>query len=290
MTKTINSQEGNLKTKVISITLVMISFFVVSACASFSSLRPSILSRLLPHTATFTSSPTPTPTCTLTATATSTPTLTATVTASQTLTNTPSFTASPRATITFANTDVSSGIPVDWVEYPTFNFYISLPPSWATFDLDKDSIEAIIEHLEGEDEDWAKIAVKNLSAETIDKTIKFWAMDTGDSGNDITTVNITFQRADDFLTSQDLCVKMPLAYQKIGFEVVDNKCGLMVHGLDTGRFIVRVSLNSIAVRQYQYFYIQGRYIWVLTMSADETNWASKKGTFEWIASSFRVKP
>ncbi len=90
------------------------------------------------------------------------------------------------------------------------------------------------------------------------------------------------------ISIDDLCIQMPSAYKQMGIELLDTKCGLEINNLDVARFTTRLRAGSLAVKQSQYVYVQGRNMWVLTLSVDETQWAKYQPVFDTIAESFRV--
>ena len=226
-----------------------------------------------------TSTPTPIPpteTSRLTNTPTCTPTLT--------LTNTPTRTPTP----SFPPTPSPNPLLVGWREYAVSGFYIALPEQWDVIDIDREGIDAILNLLRGLNTQWAQTTTAMFSSETMQEMMKLWAKDTKPAGVGYASVLGVFQSMPFIVESDDLCVQIPSAYQQMNITLLDSECGLEINGLDVGRFETQIGVGAFAIKQYQYVYVDGRKMWTLTLSVDETQWSKYISTFETIAESFRV--
>lgn len=212
--------------------------------------------------------PTPTPTFT--------PTFTPTPTPTSTPTSIPTPTATPPP--------LMSG----WRGHAASGFYIALPERWESVDVEKEGIEAIWNLLEGINTEWARNIITMFSAEAMQEMIKFWAMDSEPAGIGYATANITFQPQAFPIEVDDLCILMPSLYEQMGIEMIEAECGLKINGLDAARFMTRLQMGPLAVKQYQYVYVQKGGLWTLTLTVDETEWSEYEPIFVTIAESFRV--
>ena len=52
--------------------------------------------------------------------------------------------------------------------------------------------------------------------------------------------------------------------------------------------MIRLQMGPLAVKQYQYAYVQEGDIWMLSLAVDETMWSEYEPTFTTIAESFRL--
>ncbi len=165
---------------------------------------------------------------------------------------------------------------------------LALPAQWEAVNVDREGIESILNILKGLDSEWARNAAQMFSAEAIQQSIKFWAMDTKPAGAGYASVNVTFQQTPFATSSDDLCIQMPSVYKQMGIKLLDTECGLEINELEAARFTVSLRAGPFAVKQYQYIYTQGRNIWVMTLAVDEMQWTKYQITFETIAESFRL--
>jgi hypothetical protein len=155
-------------------------------------------------------------------------------------------------------------------------------------DVDREGVEAILSMLETLNTEWAHNTTAMLSAEGVQEMTKLWAMDSEPAGVGYATMTITHQSQPFPIRVEDLCAQLESAYQQMGFEVVAVECGLKINELDAGRSIVRLPVGALAVKEYQYWYVQGRSVWVVSMAVDETKWSEYEPIFATIAESFRA--
>lgn len=155
-------------------------------------------------------------------------------------------------------------------------------------DVDQEGFEAIFDMLETLDTEWARSVTATFRAEAIAEMMKFWAMDSAPAGAGYATVNITGQSLPFPAVIDDLCAQFESVYQQMGVEVVAVECGLKINGLDAGRSTIRLPMGALAVKEYQYFYVQGRSLWAVTLAVDETEWSEYEPIFVTAAESFRV--
>lgn len=210
------------------------------------------------------------------------PTPTPTFTPTSTPTPTPTSTSTPTPTATLPS------LPTGWRDHAASGFHIALPERWESVDVEERGIEAIWNLLEGTNTEWARNITTMVSAEAMQEMIKFWAMDSEPAGIGYATISITFLSQPFPIKVDDLCTQMPLLYEQIGFELVDADCGLEINDLDAARFVIRLRMGSLAVKQYQYVYVREGDIWTLTLAVDETEWSEYEPIFATIAESFRV--
>jgi hypothetical protein len=184
----------------------------------------------------------------------------------------------------------ASPLPSGWRDHVTESFALTLPEEWEAIDLEKDTIEALLELLKSLDVEWARNVIRVVSDEAFQERLKFWAMDTKPAGAGYASANVTYESSPFAVRIGDLCVTIPSVYRRIGFEVLDKQCGLKVNQLDVARFTIEAQLGPFTTTQYQYFYVQGRNVWILTLSVDSTLWTEYHHLFETIAESFRLVP
>jgi hypothetical protein len=214
---------------------------------------------------------------------------TTTPSATNTPTVTPMPTRTPAPTDTPAPTPSITPLPLPegWNGYAVGDFFIALPEQWKSVDIDKEGIQSVLDLLKGFDAKWAQNTATMITADALQDVLKFWAVDTEPAGAGYASVNVIFQSMPFSVISDDLCVQMPPAYEQLGIELLDSKCGLEINNLDVARFTTRLPAGSLAVKQYQYIYVQDRSSWSLTLSVDETEWAKYQPVFEMIAESFK---
>jgi hypothetical protein len=155
-------------------------------------------------------------------------------------------------------------------------------------DIEQEGIEAIWSLLEGVNEEWAQTVTALFSVEAMQEAVRFWAMDPEPAGIGYSTLNITYQSLVFPMKVEDLCTLMPSVYEQMGIEVVKAECGLEINGLDAARFVVKVEIGPLAVKEYQYVYVREDAIWTLTFAVDATQWPEYRPIFVKSAKSFRV--
>jgi hypothetical protein len=155
-------------------------------------------------------------------------------------------------------------------------------------DIDLEGVEAIFAILETLDTEWARNTTAMFSAEDMQQGMKFWAMDSEPAGVGYATVNVIRQSLPFPVPLDDLCAQLESAYQQMGFEVLAVECGLKINGLDAGRSTVRLTMGPVSFKEYQYFYVQERSMWAVTLGVDETEWAEYEAIFVRAGESFRV--
>lgn len=155
-------------------------------------------------------------------------------------------------------------------------------------DVEKEGFEALWTLLEGVDADWANNITAMYSAEAMQEAIRFWAMDPQPAGIGYATLNITYQPQVFAIEADDLCSLMPAVYEQMGVETVDAKCGLEINGLDAARFLIRLEMGPLAIKEYQYVFVREDAIWTLTFAVDATEWSEYKPILVKSAKSFRV--
>jgi hypothetical protein len=200
-------------------------------------------------------------------------------------TPTPTFT--PTATPT--PTPTQRPLPDVWQEHSSNNFSISLPENWKIVDVEKESIEAILQFLKTFNSEWAQNAASMFTVEGMQDLIKFWAIDPEPAGVGYASTNITYQPY--FLPSKakDLCTIMPSVYERLGVELLDAKCDLEINGVEAARFTIHMEAGPLGIQEYQYIFIQIGGRWTVTTSVDETAWAEYEPIFSTIAESFRIE-
>lgn len=181
-----------------------------------------------------------------------------------------------------------------WTATPTFTRYtlsgfsVTFPKQWRSVDVEKDGIQSILDTLKGLNSNWAQSTAAKFSAEALQKDIKLWAMDAKPAGSGYASADVSLHSISITMNSADVCVQMPLVYKPSGAELVDARCGLKINELDFDRFTIRLQLGSLEMEEYQYVYVEGRNLWVLTFSVDETQWAKYEPVFITTAESFRI--
>ena len=66
------------------------------------------------------------------------------------------------------------------------------------------------------------------------------------------------------------------------------EAGLVIGGLDAGRFVVRVPAGALAVNEAQYVIVEETEVWTLNSAVDATTWSEYESTFATAAESFRI--
>ena len=73
-----------------------------------------------------------------------------------------------------------------------------------------------------------------------------------------------------------------------GYGIIDTECGLKINDLDAARFTLSLQMGPLAVKQYQYVYVQEDRLWVLSLAVDDIEWSEYEPIFVIAAESFRV--
>ena len=209
-------------------------------------------------------------------------------TVTPTLTPTPTATSTPTPTPTATATMTPFPVPAGWKGYTLSGFYVALPEPWKSVDVDRQGMDAILGMLKGFNTKWAQSVTSMFSSETLQKALKFWAMDTVPAGSGYASANVTFQSAPYALNTDDLCSQMPAAYRQLGVDVIDSQCGSRINEMDFDRFTTRLRAGAIDLKEFQYVFVDGRNLWSLTFSVDTTQWTEYETLFDTIAHSFRV--
>lgn len=223
-------------------------------------------------TATFTPSPTPTPTYT--------PTPSPTPSASPTPTASPS----PEPTTPPA----PFALPQDWLDYGGEGFALALPPSWNVVEVDREGIDVILEALENLGSEWAEGIAATVSAEQMQEALRLWAMDTELAGLGYATLNLQHQDTPISLPVSMFLDQIQATYEHLGVEVVSVEPDIQINDMAAGRICVRMPQGLLAVKMYQYVFIQGRHLWALSMGVDEDAWSEYEPIFAQIAGTFRL--
>lgn len=193
-------------------------------------------------------------------------------------------TATPRDTPTPLVTAIP--LPDGWRQHAVSGFHIDLPERWKAVDVDREGAEAMVDMVETFDSEWARSI--GFSAETVEQQLKLFAMDSEPAGTGYATLSVTQQSMPFPFVIDHLCAQLQSVYEKLGAEVLAAECGLRINGLDAGRFTIRLAEGPLAVKEYQYFYVQGRSEWAVTLGVDETAWAEYEAVFVRVGESFRV--
>lgn len=257
------------------VSLVLLAALALSGCGPGQLLGPTVT-----PTPTLTLTPTPTLTPTATATATATPTLTPTATATPTLT--------PTATATPEPTRAGVILPEGWNDYTMGAFQVALPARWEAVDVGLKGIRAIMEEAADFDNEWARATVESLSADEIHELIKFWAVDPQPPGSTYAVAIIT-QETLDYAPDRDaLCDELSSYYAQANFDVIALDCGLKINDLDAIRAIISYREGDMTIQQYNYAYVQGHTLWVLSLAVEQVYWAEYEPVFKIIGASFRA--
>jgi len=179
-------------------------------------------------------------------------------------------------------------VPDGWQEHASGGFSVALPERWKVVDVKEEGIDAVWDLLEGVDTEWARTATAMLSAERMKEMIQFWAMDSEPAGFGYAIAIVMRQDIPFPMSAEDLCVQMPAAYEQLGVDLVDTECGLTINGLDAVRFMVRLPVGALAVKESQYVFVGEDTLWTLTFGVDETKWSEYEPTFATAAESFRI--
>ncbi len=215
------------------------------------------------------------------------PTSTATLTASPESTAT--FTPEPSSTPTLppppSEDTTSNG---DFREYSTSGFHITLPARWEAIDIDQEGVDALWEMIEGMETDWADAAQAMFSSEEMLEAFDLWAIDTEPAGLGYAVVTVLSQVLPYPIEPDGLCMMMPATYEQMGIEMVDSDCTLEINGIGAARFVVRLEVEGMVMKQVQFCYLSGTDMWVLSMGVDETAWSEYEPILFGIAESFRI--
>jgi hypothetical protein len=215
------------------------------------------------------------------------PTSTATFTASPepTSTYTPEPSSTPTSPPSPADDSASSG---DFIEYSTSGFHITLPAQWEVVDINQEGVEALWEVIEGLETEWAEAAQAMYSSEAMLEAFDLWAIDSAPTNFGFAVAAVMSQEFPYPIAAKDLCTLMPSTYEQMGIEMVDSDCSLEINGINTARFIVRIEVEGMVMKQVQYCYLSGTDMWVLTMGVVETEWMEYEPVLFGIAESFRI--
>jgi hypothetical protein len=170
-------------------------------------------------------------------------------------------------------------------EFSTDSMSIMLPDDWMSFDLDEESMGAIMTLLEEVDPEMAASVGATLSSGEMQDMGEFWAMDSKGVAN----ANLVKQLMPMQVESSLLCMMMPDAYQQMGMEVTNSRCGLNINGMDSALFEIETSVGSIVMSQHQYIYLDNLDMWILTLSVDKSQKNEYQPVFESIAQTFTIK-
>jgi hypothetical protein len=181
---------------------------------------------------------------------------------------------------------IPNPLPDGWRGHMVSGFYLALPEKWKFVDVDQEGVESILNMIKGLNSVWTQDIVRTVSPKSVQDMMKFWAMDAEPAGIGYATVTVLFTTTPLTGSSQDVCAEIPSSYKQMDVEVLDTQCSLEINNLD----VIRLKARSgpIASMSYQYFYIQGRKSWILSLSVEETEWAKYQPVFETIAESFMI--
>ena len=168
------------------------------------------------------------------------------------------------------------------------NFYLALPETWISVDIDEEGIDAILNILESTNEDWAENFLSMFSSDALAEYLKFWAMDSQPAGMGYANLVVTYQTMPFAIPIADYCDQLPATYSQLGIELLDARCDLKINGLDSARVSLRLSVGALTVKQSQYIFLKGRKAWSMACSADETQWEKYAPIFDTIGESFQV--
>jgi hypothetical protein len=214
------------------------------------------------------------------------PTATSTATPEPTSTFTPEPSSTPTLPQPPAEDTTTSD---DVLEYFVSGFYISLPTRWEVIDIDKEGVDALWEFIAGLETDWADAAQAMFSSEEILEAFDLWAIDSQSSGDSYAVATVLSQELPGPLAAGDLCMVMPATYDQMGIEMVDSDCTLTINGIGAARFVVRLEVEGMPLKQAQYCYISGTDMWVLSMGVSEAEWPEYESILSGIGESFRIE-
>ena len=214
---------------------------------------------------------------------------TPTETASPTMTMTPTETVTPTVEITTpaVSSNSSVSIPEGWIDYASDDFSIAFPESWEAVDIDQEGFEAMMAMVNEYDPTLAESPVFQFTEDDMEAPV-FFAMDTNLVGMGHANVSIMYEYFPIPFLISDLCAELETVYSQVGLEVIETNCNFMVNNLKSARFTVRLIAGSISMKQYQYLFLKGRHIWVVTMAVEDAYWSQYQPDFVKIAETFRV--
>jgi hypothetical protein len=177
----------------------------------------------------------------------------------------------------------------DLREYSMSGFYITLPTRWEVIDIDKEGADALWEMIEGLEADWAEAARAMYSSEELLEAFDLWAIDSEPAGPGYAVATVLSQELPYSVEAADLCMMMPATYDQMGIEVVDSDCSQVINGINVARFVVRLEVEGMAMKQVQYCFLSGTDMWVMSMGVPETEWSEYEPILSGIAQSFRIE-
>jgi len=165
---------------------------------------------------------------------------------------------------------------------------LALPERWEAIDVDEEGVEALIDALEMLDTEWAQSLTEMFSSEEILEYLKFWARDTEPAGIGFATVNVMQQSLSYKVDAGTLAEQSAYLYESMGLEFLGMEQNLEINGLDAARIEIRAEAGLFVVRDYQYFFVQGREAWAVTFAVGDTSWSEYEPIFVEIVETFAV--
>jgi hypothetical protein len=192
------------------------------------------------------------------------------------------------ATATPSRTATAYPIRAGWTDHAAADFRLALPERWEAVDATKEGIQAILDAVGKMDSDWARNMAEMYSAESLQKSIKFWAMDSQAVRGSYATVAVTTLELSEETPLRQLMPKISTALKDTGAQVTAITYGLRVNGLDAARMSVRFPVGSLTAQEYTYVYMRGKKVWVGSYAVDQRYWDTYAATFASSARSFRA--
>ena len=165
---------------------------------------------------------------------------------------------------------------------------MALPERWEAIDVDEEGVEALIDALETLDAEWARNWTEMFSSEEVLEYLKFWAMDTKPVGTGFAMLNVMQQPLPYRSDAATIAEQSAYFYESIGIEFVGMEQDLEINGLDAARTEIRMEVGPLVAREYQYIFVRGREVWIVTFGVEEASWAEYEPIFVGIAETFAV--
>jgi hypothetical protein len=156
--------------------------------------------------------------------------------------------------------------------------------------VDDEGVESALRKLSRIDDDWAESETRLLEDEDVQDNILLIAREIKPTSVMNTSLRLFTYSFEGTIKSRDLCDELKEEFEdneKVALKGV--RCGLDINGMDGARFDLQYLYHHYNTREITYYYILGKYLWVLEFHVLESKLDQYKDIIDSIGNSFNAQ-
>ena len=176
---------------------------------------------------------------------------------------------------------------LDFDTFVDLGYTMNLPVNWQSIDVYDEGIDSSLRKLSRIDDDWSESESWLLEDEDTRDSVVLLAREDNPKSVLNTSLRLFTYSFDGTIRSRDLCDKLREDYDdNDDVALKEVRCGLDINGMDGARFDVQYIYNHYDTREITYYYIQGKYLWVMEFHVLDSQLDQYKDIIDTIGGSF----